>query len=120
MLLALTTMFLTQEQRQQQRQLQALLDDVTELKQGQDVLAEETGVSQKISGVAMWNRIVGLEEECDHFSEVTGRLEKYVEEMLRKMLGTLDQGTVTLMLNMCTQMFISVHRQGWRPHAYLI
>ena len=86
---------MTQEQRRQQRQLQGLLDSVTELKEDLDVLAEETGVSQKISGVAMWNRIVGLEQECDHFAEVTGRLEKYVEEMLRKMLGTLDQGRVT-------------------------
>lgn len=105
----------TQEQQRQQSEMQALLDDIAHLKEDQDILFEETGVSHKISGVAMWNRIVGLENECDHFTEVTGRLEKYLEEMLRKMLGTLDQGR-------CIPMYLpfallcKIHCREWQHH----
>lgn len=83
---------IAQEQAQQQTQLKLLLDDVAVLQNDRDVLAEETGVSQNISGVEMHNKIVQLESECDHFQEVTARLDRYIEEMLRTMLGTLDQG----------------------------
>lgn len=81
-----------QEQGRQQDQLDALLHDVAILQHDRDVLAEETGVSQNVSGVDMYNRVVELEKDCDHSQAVTNRLERYVEEMLRTMLGTLDQG----------------------------
>lgn len=81
-----------QEQEWQQNHILDLQDDVAAIKKDQEFLAAETGVSASISGVDMWNRIVRLEQDCDHFQEVTKRLDKYIEEMLRKMLGTLDQG----------------------------
>lgn len=90
-----------QEQERQQHQIQDLIDDVAAIQKDQDFLAVETGVSVNLSGVDMWNRIVQLEKDCDHFQEVTDRLDKYVEEMLRKMFGTLDQGRLKS-LALCT------------------
>ena len=81
-----------QEQAKQQSQMETLLSDVAQVREYQDTMAVETGISEGVSGVEMWNRIVRLEEDAEYFEKVTNRLEKYVEEMLRTMLGDLDRG----------------------------
>ena len=83
-----------QEQAMQQSQMETLLSDIAQIKEDQENMAVETGVSEGVSGVEMWNRIVRLEEDAEYFEKVTNRLEKYVEEMLRTMLGDLDRGRV--------------------------
>ena len=89
---ALTDVSTVTAQEQAQQQMETVLDDIAQIKEDQENMAVETGVSEGISGVEMWNRIVRLEEDAVYFEEVTGRLEKYVEEMLRTMLGDLDRG----------------------------
>ena len=81
-----------QEQAEIQTQITALLNDVAQIQDDQTYLAEKTGVSENISGVEMRDRIVRLEEDAAYFEEVTGRLERYVDEMLRTMLSDLGQG----------------------------
>ena len=47
--------------------VETLLNDVAQIKEDQNNMAVETGVSEGISGVKMWTRVVQLEEDAAYF-----------------------------------------------------
>ena len=82
-----------QAQEEYQQQLAVLHANVEEVQQAQQALAASTRLGDKASGSTdTAGRLEGLEQEIDELREVTHRLERYVEQMLRQMLGTLNSG----------------------------
>ena len=85
-----------QAQEEYQQQLAVLHANVEEVQQAQQALAASTRLGDKGSGSTdTAGRLEGLEQEIDELREVTHRLERYVEQMLRQMLGTLNSGNST-------------------------
>lgn len=74
--------------------------NVEEVQQAQQALAASTRVVDRSGDTDAASRLEGLEQEIDQLREVTHRLERYVEQMLRQMLGTLNSGGQALQLGM--------------------
>ena len=85
-------------QQEYQQQLAVLHANVEEVQQAQQALAASTGLRDKPADQDSAARLQGLEQEIDQLREVTHRLERYVEQMLRQMLGTLNSGGLAFAL----------------------
>lgn len=87
-------MLLHQVQQEYQQQLAVLHANVEEVQQAQQALAATSRPGDRPSDTDTDTacRLEGLEQEIDQLREVTHRLERYVEQMLRQMLGTLNSG----------------------------
>lgn len=79
-------------QQEYQQQLAVLHANVEEVQQAQQALAASTSLRDKPADQDSAARLQGLEQEIDQLRDVTHRLERYVEQMLRQMLGTLNSG----------------------------
>lgn len=81
-----------QVQQEYQQQLALLHANVEEVQQAQQALAASTRLGKEAPDQDAAGRLEGLEQQVDELRNVTHRLERYVEQMLRQMLGTLNQG----------------------------
>ena len=76
-----------------QQQLEVLHANVEEVQHAQQALAATTGAGRGgIADLDVTARLEALGEDLDDVRGVTHRLERYVEQMLRQMLGSLNAG----------------------------
>ena len=87
-----------QVQEQCQQQLQLLHANVEEVQQAQQALADRSEIASANANLDLDARVEALGQEFDDVRGVTHRLERYVEQMLRQMLGSLNAGQNTLIL----------------------
>lgn len=84
-----------QVREQCQQQLELLHANVEEVQQAQQALAATSGVGRGAHADAdldVHARLEALGQDLDDVRGVTHRLERYVEQMLRQMLGSLNAG----------------------------
>ena len=84
-----------QVREQCQQQLELLHANVEEVQQAQQALAATSGVGRGADADAdldVHARLDALGQDLDDVRGVTHRLERYVEQMLRQMLGSLNAG----------------------------
>ncbi len=76
-----------------QQQLELLHANVEEVQQAQQALAATSGVGREADAdLDVHARLEALGQDLDDVRGVTHRLERYVEQMLRQMLGSLNAG----------------------------
>lgn len=82
-----------QVREQCQQQLELLHANVEEVQQAQQALAANSGVGRGSNDdLDLEARIEALGQDLDDVRGITHRLERYVEQMLRQMLGSLNAG----------------------------
>jgi len=82
-----------QVREQCQQQLELLHANVEEVQQAQQALAATSGVGRGADAdLDVHDRLEALGQDLDDVRVVTHRLERYVEQMLRQMLGSLNAG----------------------------
>ncbi|KAL0054269.1 hypothetical protein WJX82_006404 [Trebouxia sp. C0006] len=82
-----------QVREQCQQQLELLHANVEEVQQAQQALAATSGVGRGADAdLDVHARLEALGQDLDDVRGVTHRLERYVEQMLRQMLGSLNAG----------------------------
>jgi hypothetical protein len=82
-----------QVREQCQQQLELLHANVEEVQQAQQALAAISGVGRGADAdLDVHDRLDALGQDLDDVRGVTHRLERYVEQMLRQMLGSLNAG----------------------------
>ena len=82
-----------QVREQCQQQLELLHANVEEVQQAQQALAASSGVGRgSTDELDLDARIEALGQDLDDVRGITHRLERYVEQMLRQMLGSLNAG----------------------------
>lgn len=76
-----------------QQQLELLHANFEEVQQAQQALAASSGVGRgPDADLDVHARLEALGQDMDDIRGVTHRLERYVEQMLRQMLGSLNAG----------------------------
>ena len=81
-----------QVREQCQQQLEVLHANVEEVQQAQQALAATAGVGRGEVDLDLDARLEALGQDLDDVRGITHRLERYVEQMLRQMLGSLNAG----------------------------
>ena len=79
-------------QEQCQQQLELLHANVEEVQQAQQALAANSGMGSGTADLDLDARLEALSQDLDDVRGTTHRLERYVEQMLRQMLGSLNAG----------------------------
>ena len=88
-----TIVLALQVREQCQQQLELLHANVEEVQQAQQALAATSGVGRGADAdLDVHARLEALGQDLDDVRGVTHRLERYVEQMLRQMLGSLNAG----------------------------
>lgn len=76
-----------------QQQLELLHANVEEVQQAQQAFAASSGLGRGVGDdLDIEARLESLGQDLDDVRGITHRLERYVEQMLRQMLGSLNAG----------------------------
>ena len=81
-----------QVREQCQQELKLLHANVEEVQQAQQALAANSGMNSGSADLDFDARLEALSQDLDDVRGTTHRLERYVEQMLRQMLGSLNAG----------------------------